>query len=188
MSGLIWIQIVWHSDNIPERILRKSWFWKNISRMMTKRAWKNYLVGKKITAYSNTYTKAFKNWFDRIKCCFGTLNSVYVKPDQFASDWAVYNQGLHFSPYLSNMFFHALIFAKFQKASVFFFKKMYKGMQSSIESKTILNELIPIDHFLKRMPYPLKNRQTALSNNWSWKPICGLFESGLFRQVLPNSN
>ena len=27
-------------------------------------------------------------------------------------------------------------------------KKMYKGMQSSIESKTILNELIPIDHFL----------------------------------------
>ena len=23
MSGLIWIQIVWHSDGIPERIMRK---------------------------------------------------------------------------------------------------------------------------------------------------------------------
>ena len=28
MSGLIWIQTVWHSDGIPERIFRKSWFWK----------------------------------------------------------------------------------------------------------------------------------------------------------------
>ena len=26
--------------------------------------------------------------------------------------------------------------------------------------------------------------QPALSNNWSWKPIFGLFESGHFRQVL----
>ena len=24
----------------------------------------------------------------------------------------------------------------------------------------------------------------ALSDNWSWKPISSLFESGLFRQVL----
>ena len=28
-SGLIWIQNVWHSDGIPERIFRKRWFWKN---------------------------------------------------------------------------------------------------------------------------------------------------------------
>ena len=25
--GLIWIQSVWHSDGIPERFFRKSWFW-----------------------------------------------------------------------------------------------------------------------------------------------------------------
>ena len=28
MSGLIWIQTVWHSDGISERIFQKSWFWK----------------------------------------------------------------------------------------------------------------------------------------------------------------
>ena len=28
MSGLFWIQIVWHSDGIPERIFQKCWFWK----------------------------------------------------------------------------------------------------------------------------------------------------------------
>ena len=27
--GLIWIQSVWHSNGIPERIFRKRWFWKN---------------------------------------------------------------------------------------------------------------------------------------------------------------
>ena len=28
MSGLIWMQTVWHSDGIPERIFRKMCFWK----------------------------------------------------------------------------------------------------------------------------------------------------------------
>ena len=29
MSGLIWIQTVWHSDGIPERIFQKREFLKN---------------------------------------------------------------------------------------------------------------------------------------------------------------
>ena len=29
MSVLIWIQTVWHSDSVPERIFWKSQFWKN---------------------------------------------------------------------------------------------------------------------------------------------------------------
>ena len=29
MSGLIWIQSVWHSNDIPERNFWESWFWKN---------------------------------------------------------------------------------------------------------------------------------------------------------------
>ena len=31
---------------------------------------------------------------------------------------------------------------------------------------------------------PLQYFWPALSENWSWKPICGLLESGSFRQVL----
>ena len=31
MSGLIWIQTVWHPDGVPERIFWKRWFWKKIS-------------------------------------------------------------------------------------------------------------------------------------------------------------
>ena len=30
-SALFWIQTVWHSDGIPERIVRKGWFLKKIS-------------------------------------------------------------------------------------------------------------------------------------------------------------
>ena len=37
MSGLIWIKTVWHSDGIPERILRKDRFWKKNSKQ--KKAW-----------------------------------------------------------------------------------------------------------------------------------------------------
>ena len=32
MSSLIWIQTVWHSDDTPERIPLKRWYWKKISR------------------------------------------------------------------------------------------------------------------------------------------------------------
>ena len=31
MSGQIWIQTVWHSYGIPERIFQGSWFWKKIA-------------------------------------------------------------------------------------------------------------------------------------------------------------
>ena len=33
---LVWIQTVWHSDGIPERIFRKNRFWKKISRRQQK--------------------------------------------------------------------------------------------------------------------------------------------------------
>ena len=29
MSGLVWIQSIWHSDGIPKRSFRKIWSWKN---------------------------------------------------------------------------------------------------------------------------------------------------------------
>ena len=38
MSGLIWIQTVWHSDGNPEIIFRKSWFWKKSADDKKKQA------------------------------------------------------------------------------------------------------------------------------------------------------
>ena len=38
MSVLIWIQTVWHSDSVPERIFWKSLFWK--SQQTTTKSWK----------------------------------------------------------------------------------------------------------------------------------------------------
>ena len=40
MSGLIWIQTVWHSEGIPENLFRKSWFWKKKSAVRRKQACK----------------------------------------------------------------------------------------------------------------------------------------------------
>ena len=45
MSGLIWIQTVWHSDRIPEIIFRKKWFGKN--QQATKNI-KNFPGGKEL--------------------------------------------------------------------------------------------------------------------------------------------
>ena len=44
MLGLIWIQSVWHSNCIPERIFWKSWFWKN---QLTKKDEK-FLRGQRV--------------------------------------------------------------------------------------------------------------------------------------------
>ena len=46
MSGLTWIQTVRHSDDIPERIFRKSWFWKK--NQQTAKSLKNFPVGKEL--------------------------------------------------------------------------------------------------------------------------------------------
>ena len=35
MWGLIWIQTVWHSDGIPERIFPNCWFWKKSRQQKT---------------------------------------------------------------------------------------------------------------------------------------------------------
>ena len=43
MSGLIWIQTVWHADDIPERIFLKNWFWKN---QQMQKSMQNYPVGR----------------------------------------------------------------------------------------------------------------------------------------------
>ena len=40
MSGLIWIQIVWHSGGIPERIFQKVDFEKKSAD--DKKTWKNF--------------------------------------------------------------------------------------------------------------------------------------------------
>ena len=42
MSGLIWIQAVWHSDVIPEKIFWKKWCWKMSAD--EKKVMKNYLA------------------------------------------------------------------------------------------------------------------------------------------------
>ena len=44
MSGLIWIQTVWHSDDIPERIFKKSYDKKSAD---DKKAW-NFPRGQKL--------------------------------------------------------------------------------------------------------------------------------------------
>ena len=46
MLGLIWIQSIWHSDGIPERIFRKSWFWKQSAD--DKKSMKNFPGGKEL--------------------------------------------------------------------------------------------------------------------------------------------
>ena len=49
MSGLIWIQTVWHSDGIPERIFRKSCLW--IKSADDIKSTKNYPVRKESRTY-----------------------------------------------------------------------------------------------------------------------------------------
>ena len=49
MLGLILIQTVWHSVGIPEKILSKSWFWKNSAA--DKKNTQNYSVGKEFSNY-----------------------------------------------------------------------------------------------------------------------------------------
>ena len=45
MSGLIWIQTVWHLDGISERIFQKSWFWKKSADNVLQ-AYAKYPEGK----------------------------------------------------------------------------------------------------------------------------------------------
>ena len=47
MSGVKWIQTVWHFIGIPERIFRKSWFWKKISKQQKKHTSLNLAVFKR---------------------------------------------------------------------------------------------------------------------------------------------
>ena len=49
-SGLIWIESIWHSDAIPERIFRKNWFWKKSAVDKKKQ---NYPVGKELKLISS---------------------------------------------------------------------------------------------------------------------------------------
>ena len=47
MSVLIWIQIIWHSDNVPERIFwKKNRFWKKSAD--DNKSMKNYLACKEL--------------------------------------------------------------------------------------------------------------------------------------------
>ena len=54
MSGLFWIQTVWHSDNIPERIFQKHPFWKKISRRQKRM--QNFPIGKVLMDCSFLFT------------------------------------------------------------------------------------------------------------------------------------
>ena len=58
MSGLIWIQTVWHSDCIPERTFLKSLFWKN--QQMTKKHAK--FPRRQRLKYCGCYSKNKLRW------------------------------------------------------------------------------------------------------------------------------
>ena len=74
MSGLIWIQTVWHSDGIPERT-----FWKNvdseINQQMTKNM-QNYPVGKVLYTVKPVLNDHWKIDKNRILMTNGSLMKV----------------------------------------------------------------------------------------------------------------
>ena len=64
MSGLIWIQIIWHADGISERIFRKHWFWKKSADDI--KAWKNYPGCKELiqnTRHFSSSSKFLRTYF-----------------------------------------------------------------------------------------------------------------------------
>ena len=87
LSGLIWIQTVWHSDGVPERIFRRSWFWKKSSDDKKKNTCK-------ITQYAKN---AHKYLFSIL--CYWTVNNIilavfYCHPGGFQTTFLWKNKNI----------------------------------------------------------------------------------------------
>ena len=71
MSGLIWIQMVWHSDGIPERTFWKHWFWKKSAD--DKKACKNTVKQRVNPLYTDRFFHS--DWYIN----FWTFYNIQVK-------------------------------------------------------------------------------------------------------------
>ena len=76
LSVLIWVQTIWYSDCIPERIFRKSWFWKKFNRQQKKMqiypAWKELGFQRINQWVGHSLNKCAKPFFSRINAVVTT--------------------------------------------------------------------------------------------------------------------
>ena len=90
MSALIWIQSVLHSDGIPERIFRKSWFWKK--SVGDKKA-------RKILQGADLMNNLLSHQLFCLFCCFTSMVNSYGHGGMVSSPnhtffWASLNKQL----------------------------------------------------------------------------------------------
>ena len=98
-SGLIWIQTVWHSDGIPERIFRKCWFWNKSAD--DKRTW-TISEGAKSWPRNSSLDKltlSLPCTTEVVFCCCILKVPIanYVNLDQTAPYWAVWSGPILFA-------------------------------------------------------------------------------------------